>query len=75
MGKSSRNLAEQLRAAIRQSGLSGNQVAYRAGVPQAVVSRFLRGERSITLNTAAKLAAALGLELRSKGKGKNQKGR
>ena len=75
MGKSSRNLGEQLRAAIRESGLSGNKVAHCARVPQAVVSRFLRGERSITLDTASKLTAALGLELTPKPKGKRQKGR
>lgn len=64
MSKSPPDLVEQLRAAIRKSGLSGNQVAHRADVPQPVVSRFLRNERSITLDTASKLAAALGLELK-----------
>jgi len=34
-----------------------------------------RPERSITLDTAAKLAAALGLQLTPVGKGKQRKGR
>lgn len=74
MGKPSRNLAEQLRTAIRESGLSGNQLAHQAGVPQAVVSRFLRAERTITLDTASKLTAALGLELKPTGRVKKRKG-
>lgn len=63
MSRSSHELAGQLRAAIDRSGLSGNQLAHIAGVSQSVVSRFLRDERTITLETASKLAAALGLEL------------
>ena len=59
-------LARQLRAAIRESGLSGNEIADRSGVSQSIISRFLRDERTIGLRTASKLAAALGLELRPK---------
>ena len=67
------DLAEQLRAAITKSGLSGNQLARVAGVPQSVVSRFLQGKRTITVETASRLAVALGLELRPITK--RQKGR
>jgi hypothetical protein len=35
-------------------------------VPQAVLSRFLRGERGVNLDTAEKLCRALGLDLRPK---------
>lgn len=58
------SLADTLKEAIRKTGLSGYRVALDAGVPEPVVSRFLRGERGINLDTAGKLADYLGLELR-----------
>ena len=59
MGK----MANQIRRAIRKSGLSLNQLAEETGVDDGVLSRFMRDERSITLETAEKLADYLGLEL------------
>jgi plasmid maintenance system antidote protein VapI len=75
-----KHIAEQLRKAILDSGISGYRLSRDAGVPQAVLSHFLRGKRSITIDTAAKLAAFLGLELRPRKrrqarKGKARKGR
>lgn len=62
------NLEATIREAIdRWEAESGtlNQLAAAAGVPYPMVYRFARGSRpSITLATADKLAAALGLELR-----------
>ena len=55
--------SERLRAAIRRSGLSQNEVARRAGIDPGMVNRFLHGTRSMTLATAEKVAAALGLKL------------
>jgi plasmid maintenance system antidote protein VapI len=40
------------------------------GVPESVLCTFVNGKRSITMTTAAKLAKALELELRSKRKGR-----
>jgi plasmid maintenance system antidote protein VapI len=59
-----RDIQGQLRQAIRDSGISGYRLALDTGVPQAVLSHFLNCKRSITMDTAAKLATALGLELR-----------
>ncbi len=56
-------MSELLRAAIRQSGLSQGEVARRAEIDPGQVSRFLHGTRSLTLATAEKVAAALGLKL------------
>ena len=58
------NMAETLRQAIRDSGISGRQLARDTGVPQAVFSLFLSGKRSITIDTADKIASAVGIELR-----------
>jgi plasmid maintenance system antidote protein VapI len=60
---SPRSLVEELRKAFSQCGETEYRVAKESGVPQPVLNRFLRGERGISLETAAKLAAYLGLHL------------
>jgi transcriptional regulator with XRE-family HTH domain len=52
-----------LRNAINQSDLSQNQMAAAAGISSAQLSRFTSGQRDITLQTAARLCSALGLQL------------
>jgi len=61
--KKSADVEEQLRAALVETGLSMNEIARRSGVSQPTLSRFLRGERSLTLPVAARLCAMLGLRL------------
>ena len=57
---------EQLRKAIEKRDESYYALAKRSGVDAVVISRFVCGERDLRLDTAAKLAAALGLELTAK---------
>lgn len=57
----SNDLAEQLRDAIRASGLSTRDLARRSGVAQPVLSRFLSGQRDLTLRSASKVAAVFGM--------------
>lgn len=57
------NIVDQLRKEIGDSGKTEYGIAKAAGVSQSVVNRFVNGERSINLNTAARLCAYLGLEL------------
>jgi plasmid maintenance system antidote protein VapI len=57
-------IIDQLRKAIETSDESVYAIAKATGVPQSVLSRFVRGERGITFETAAKLAAYLKLRLR-----------
>ena len=57
-------LSEQLRGYVRNCGQSVYAVSQASGVSQSVLSRFLAGERSPTLDTAEKLVEVLGLELR-----------
>ena len=61
------DLAEQLRWAIADSGLTRHALSKRSGVTYAVVFRFVAEERDVTLRTASKLADVLGLELRPAG--------
>lgn len=51
----------------------GNHYALgkQAGVAAAVVSRFARGERGISLETASRLAHALGLVLEEREHGRS----
>ncbi len=57
------DLVETLKQAIVNSEMSRYEIARRAGVSQAIISRFVNGERGIKLETAGKLASVLGLSL------------
>ena len=59
-------MADALRRAVRETGLSVNAVAKAAGVPQPVLHRFMTGERDLTLSTAQRLVDYFRLELRPK---------
>lgn len=56
-------LSDQLRAAISSSGMSISTLSKGIWVSHSVLSRFLRQERTITLETADKLVRRLGLKL------------
>jgi transcriptional regulator with XRE-family HTH domain len=58
-----RGVTDQLKEAIRRSGESLNHLGRRAGVDDGSLSRFIRGERDLTLATADRLCKALGLKL------------
>jgi ribosome-binding protein aMBF1 (putative translation factor) len=60
-------LADSLRAAIQASGMTCYSLAAESGVSQSVLSRFLSGERDMSLETGSKLAAVLGLALQRAG--------
>ena len=60
------DLSAALKAAIEKSGLSNYALSGLSGVNQSVLNRFTTGERDITLETAGKIAAALGLQLKGK---------
>jgi plasmid maintenance system antidote protein VapI len=62
--KQSTGLGDQLRAAFVESGLSRFAWAKKAGVSYAMVFHFVAGDRTITLDSASKLADVLGMELR-----------
>ncbi len=58
------NIETQLWRAVRDSGWSLAELARRADVRYSSVHGFARSKRAITLKTGARLAQALGLELR-----------
>jgi transcriptional regulator with XRE-family HTH domain len=58
-----RTIVDELRQAIQQSGQSQYALAKSVGVDQSVISRFMAGQRDVTLATAAKLAVSGGQEV------------
>ena len=67
------NIEQQLRDAARGSGLSMRQMSLRSGCGYQSIHGFVTENRGLTLTVAARLAAALGLELRPK-RGRKVKG-
>ena len=53
-----------VRDAIRRDNRSITRLARDAGVSQSQVSRFVSGQRGVTINTMERLLDSLGLELR-----------
>src|SRR3954447_1740817 len=58
-----KGLGATLREFIRQSGLSTYALGRDAEVDPGAIQRFLSGERDLRLETAARIAATLGLDL------------
>ncbi len=58
------SLTEVLRRAIRDSGLPLLRIAEDTGVQRASLIRFARGDQSLRLDAADKLAAYFGLTLK-----------
>ena len=57
------SFGNQLRDAIKGSGLTMYRIAKESGVQQTILSRFATGERNVQLDTAEKLAAYFGMSL------------
>jgi transcriptional regulator with XRE-family HTH domain len=57
-------MVEQLRQAIRDSGLSLKTLGDRSEVSHSQLSRFMHGLRTLTFPAAARVCEELGLELR-----------
>jgi plasmid maintenance system antidote protein VapI len=60
------DIAKQLVNAIEKDGRTIYAIAKAAGISPIVVHRFVNGERDIRMQTAARLAETLHLELRAK---------
>ena len=65
-GEERASLTGVLRQAIETSGLSHNALAKGSGVDRASIIRFARGDQSIRLDKADKLAEYFGLELQKR---------
>jgi len=68
----STKMVEILRRRLRADKRPLLQIAQAAGLPYPVVHHFASGKRGLQLVSAAKLAAALGMELRPRKAGGNR---
>ena len=57
------NIEDQFRKAILQSGMTRYRLSKLSGVTNSQLSLFVRGKRSLTLESAAKIAQVLEIEL------------
>ncbi len=57
------DLVDQIREAIRDSGQSLYQISQASGIAASQLSRFMRGERTLTLPAAARVCQSLHLRL------------
>ena len=73
MARRRMDIEGQLQEAIRKAPMSLNELAAACGVDKGILSRFVRGERTITLTTAAKVATILGVELRPRRKSRKRR--
>lgn len=58
-----KSFADIIRAAMRADTRTVYAIARDSGVDSAVVGRFSKGQRDVTLKTAEKLCRTLGLNL------------
>lgn len=56
-------IAETILKKIETSGMSQYRLSKESGVATAVLSRFVTGQRTLTIETADKLCRVLGLKL------------
>jgi plasmid maintenance system antidote protein VapI len=59
-------MADALQKAIAKSGLAHIAIERATGVKRQSIMRFMRGERSLRLDMADRLAVFFGLEVRTK---------
>jgi plasmid maintenance system antidote protein VapI len=63
-------MTEGLKQAIRDSRMALIAIERATGVKRASITRFMRGDQSLRLDLADKLAEYFGLEVKPKRKGK-----
>lgn len=56
-----KSLETILRQALLDTGWNANQISRATGVPQPMVYRFLKGQRSIKIGTADRFCRLLGM--------------
>lgn len=63
MRKNKPTMTDVLKRAVEESGVTRYRIASDTGVPATVIMRFMRGDTSLRLDKADRLAAYLGLRL------------
>lgn len=72
-------ITEQVRRAILASGKTRYQIFKETGITQPILSRFIHGERGLSMESLDAIGQCLGLTVQTvrkpKGKGRIKKGR
>jgi plasmid maintenance system antidote protein VapI len=63
MGKWRLTFSDELRRAIDDSGLTRYRIAQMLGIAESTLSRFMSGERGLTMKCLDRLAALLDLHV------------
>ena len=63
----SMDLVDQLKSEISNSGLTSYMLGKHSKTAPIVIDRFMSGQRSLRLDTVARLCTVLNLELKPKG--------
>jgi len=61
--KRSNNLTDQLRAAVAGSGRSLGDLARATGIDKSALSRFINGQRGVSMQALDALGRCLGLQI------------
>lgn len=69
------SLSDELRQAVERSGLSRYAIWQAVGIDQGSMSKFMAGERGLTLESIDKLAELLGLHIVAESERRHPKGR
>ena len=59
-------LSDQIRQAVKKSGLSRYRICKLAGIDQGAMSKFMAAKVGLTLATLDRLGEVLGLELKKR---------
>jgi hypothetical protein len=59
-----KSFSDQLRQAVRESELTRYAISVRTRIDQGTLSRFIKGERGMSLDSVDRLMECLGLEIR-----------
>jgi transcriptional regulator with XRE-family HTH domain len=73
--KKRESLSDELRQAVERSGLSRYSICQQTGIDQGSMSKFMAGERGLTLESIDKLAELLGLHIAADAGRRRPKGR
>ncbi len=65
-------LSDQLRAAILNAGCSRYEICRQTGIDQSSLSKFMSGERGVSLDTADLLCEFLKVDLTKRRRGKRK---
>ena len=58
-----KQLLDQVRTAVANSGLTLYEIAKRTGIAQSSLSRFMRAERGLSIESLEMLAPVIGLSI------------